>query len=105
MVSETEVKTVEQARNLSLSKWNKVKELHEKFFDEVDLNCGFCDLSKYRLKNKGKDSKAVMGCELCDVQERCLDIQREASNLETKTRRLINRTIKFLEDMDVIEDE
>ena len=102
MASEEEkVSTVKQARILSLRKWDNVCILLDTFFDEIDRSCGFCELGRYRSHVQRQSG---MGCQFCGVRDRCKQIQSTASDLETQMRDLVTKTIKYLEDMKVIEN-
>ena len=103
-----EVKTVAMARRMSLIKWKKVKVLSGRVFNELDSACGFCYLGRSRALSErdGKDSDNlpfIEKCDHCGVNKRCDKILKKGNNIEEKLTELIDKTITFLEDMDVTE--
>lgn len=70
------IDTLEKARALTLLKWDSIKELNSKLWDEVDARCGFCHFRDHNLAGKTVD------CEKCPVREKCDEIQKRGSDIE-----------------------
>jgi len=68
----SKVKTFEDARKLSLIKWNKVKEALMELNNLIDDECSFCDYSTYlyRKEPESEPTKLVI-CKRCPVESLC----------------------------------
>ena len=90
--------TRKQARDLSLIKWRKIREIHTELSILIESHCGFCELGKHLEKDSGR-------CAVCGVHIRCQEIQKEAREIDSLLMKLIGGTLSFLRDMDVRKDD
>jgi len=81
------VKTFEEARKLSLIKWNKVKYLSIELDNLIDTDCSFCEYSNFLfdIVEKRKANKLIIpskigSCEHCPVEKLCDKLIKEKDN-------------------------
>lgn len=99
MTDPDKIDTIEKARDLSLVKWRKIRELSNELFGEMESNCGFCFYGKFRSE---EDAGLKGGrCELCTVEPRCNLIQETLSEVQDVLTPLIDDTLAFLTEMKV----
>jgi len=96
MIEPEPVETIKQARDLSLKKWEAVRVLKNRLFDEADLNCGFCAYGGFRLT---QGPRRGIRCDHCTVEPRCKAINGNLSRIQADLERVIDETIHFLVEM------
>lgn len=92
------VKTIAEAKKMSLKKWRKIHTMAIKLFNELDSACGFCYLGRDRATEKAHWDK----CAHCGVDKQCEKILKKGNHLEEKLIDLIDKTILFIKNQEIL---
>lgn len=86
----TEIETLGEAKEASLAKWRDVRTRVYELFKLVDGRCGFCF---YTVNTTGQ----IHSCASCRVREKCKEINRTFSHLETTLIDEVGKVINYIE--------
>ncbi|MBA7490177.1 hypothetical protein ES702_00712 [subsurface metagenome] len=91
-----EVKTFEEARKLSITKWESILEELNEIESTIGEHCGFCFLADYEVECL---RVIFYKCSHCLVEDKCQEYKEEMGSTFNKFQEWVSELLEWLDDL------